>query len=181
MNEADLESRPCRRFTILDGMILVAASAVWSLGSRPTLRSFLEGWRKLRRQGLSLDSLSDLWQSWVVVYVSVVGGVGILTVAFLFIRLHRPRPALRRLIWQPGMMACTIIVAFIPMLFLVNHRVATPVLWLAMSAGVATAWLAAWSCGRLRPEPGWIDRLGRVLGACWIAFAAYPLFLLSRG
>ena len=171
--------RPCRRFTILDGMVLVAAAAVWLVGVRLTVRSLLDGWDKLRRLGVPPLSRPDMWVMYI--YGTVVAAVGILTVTFLLIRLRKPRPALRRLIWQPGMMACTIISIFIPMLPVVTGRQSAHLLWLLMSMCVAFAWLAAWWCSRLQPEPGWIDRLGRVLGACWIAFGGYPLFLLSQG
>lgn len=172
-------SGTCRRFSILDSMILVAASSVWLLWTRTGLREVLAVWERLRRQGMAPLSRLDMW--WVYVYGAIVGAVGLLTVAFLAIRLRRPRPALRGLIWQPGMMACSIILAYVPLLFAVTGRRAAPTLWLLMSASVAASWTAARLAGRLRPEPGWIDRLGRVLGTCWIVFAAYPLFLLWRG
>ncbi|MDR3639463.1 MAG: hypothetical protein P4L84_37025 [Isosphaeraceae bacterium] len=169
----------CRRFTILDGMVLIVAASVWLLGLRATSRSVAETWERLHQQGLTPISRPDMWV--VHIYGLVVAGVGILTVTFLVIRVRQPRPALRQLIWQPGMMACTIISTLIPMLAVVTGRRSAPVFWLLMSASVASAWLAAWSFGRLRPEPGWIDRLGRVIGICWIVFAGYPLFLLIQG
>lgn len=188
MSAADSSSRPiagpedgppCRRFTILDGMAFVAATAICLLGIRATLGDVSGAWERLRERGLTPLSRPDMWA--VHVYAAVVGSVGILTVTFLVIRLRRPRPTLRQLIRQPGMMACTIIVAYIPMLSLFTSRRSGPLLWLTMSASVAAAWIVTWWCGRLRPEPGWIDRFGRVLGACWIAFAGYPLLLLYRG
>jgi hypothetical protein len=172
------DNPPCRRFTILDGMILIAATAILLLGMRGTLRSVLEAWAKVRSQGFSPLSRPEMWAA--SLYALVVAGVGILTLTFLVIRLRKPRPALGCLIWQPGMLACTTICMFIPLLFVMTGRRSAPSLWLCMSASVALAWLAAWSSGRMRPEAGWIDRLGRVLGVCWIAFAVYPLWLLSQ-
>ncbi|MFO0955968.1 MAG: hypothetical protein U0800_00720 [Isosphaeraceae bacterium] len=41
---------------------------------------------------------------------------------------------------------------------------------------VAAVWLVLALSGRWRPEPSWIDRLGRLVGAAWIACAiAYSL------
>jgi len=36
------------------------------------------------------------------------------------------------------------------------------------AAGVAGAWLILMLAGWWRPEPSWIDRLGRVLGLFWV-------------
>lgn len=44
---------------------------------------------------------------------------------------------------------------------------------------VAVAWIVLALSGHCRPEPTWIDRLGRVLGACWIVVAVL-LSLLSE-
>jgi hypothetical protein len=36
---------------------------------------------------------------------------------------------------------------------------------------VAIAWAVLWRSGNWRPEPTWIDRLGRALGVIWIGSA----------
>jgi hypothetical protein len=36
---------------------------------------------------------------------------------------------------------------------------------------IAVAWAILWRSGSWRPEPTWIDRLGRFLGICWIGSA----------
>jgi hypothetical protein len=36
---------------------------------------------------------------------------------------------------------------------------------------IAGAWLSLWLSGRWRPEPTWVDRLGRALGWLWLSFA----------
>ena len=40
---------------------------------------------------------------------------------------------------------------------------------LAVGPAVAAAWMVQALAGRWRPERSWVDRLGRVLGAYWIA------------
>jgi hypothetical protein len=37
-----------------------------------------------------------------------------------------------------------------------------------VGAAVLLLWLVVWASGRCRPEPSWVDRSGRVLGAIWI-------------
>ena len=37
------------------------------------------------------------------------------------------------------------------------------------AAAVIGGWLGLRLAGRWRPDPGWIDRLGRILGWTWIA------------
>ena len=41
----------------------------------------------------------------------------------------------------------------------------------SVGIAVAVAWVVQWAGGRWHPEPSWIDRAGRVLGAYWIALA----------
>jgi hypothetical protein len=39
-----------------------------------------------------------------------------------------------------------------------------------IGSAVAVTWLILWFGGGWRPEPTWIDRLGRFLGAFWVVF-----------
>ena len=41
----------------------------------------------------------------------------------------------------------------------------------SVGIAVVVAWGIQWAGGRCRPEPSWIDRAGRLLGAYWIALA----------
>jgi hypothetical protein len=87
---------PVRKFSILDAMILVAASA---LG--------LALIRFLYATGRYL-SMGRPWYAFVAQY-TVEATVPFLitwTLAFLVLRLRQPRPRLRRLLRQPGMVAC---------------------------------------------------------------------------
>lgn len=40
-----------------------------------------------------------------------------------------------------------------------------------VGAAVLLLWLVTWASGRCRPEPSWVDRSGRVLGALWVCTA----------
>jgi hypothetical protein len=48
-------------------------------------------------------------------------------------------------------------------------------------AAILLIWLVTWAGGRCRPEPSWVDRAGRVLGAIWVCTAlfAVPAMYLS--
>jgi hypothetical protein len=37
-----------------------------------------------------------------------------------------------------------------------------------VGSAVAVVWIVSWLSGIWRPEPSWIDRAGRILGAFWI-------------
>ncbi len=77
-----------RRLTLLDVMILVAASALAALLVRPVLAGPLR-----------------TYPSWSTYLAVAIGGLVAWTPAVLFLRLRRPRPNLRRLTSQPGFAA----------------------------------------------------------------------------
>ena len=117
-----------------------------------------------------------------------------LNVAWIPIRLRRPRPRWRLLLRQPG---------FVGSLAMVSALISTAVIWVclqvpgwlgsrivarsllgfryavgfhaydmavvAIGHAVLAAWLLHASAGRWRAEPSWVDRAGRALGLTWIA------------
>lgn len=174
-----MAATPPRKFTILDGMILVAAIAcgfaLWravqeSLGG---LWVFMgESWLRRNTRGLSWAATPFLM---------------ILAPAVLAMRLRRPRPRWIRLARQPGMVACC--AALVPIAvslarfarggaiqgreelnpmslfgpgFYLQYRGYDTGLW------VLGAWLALALSGRRRAERSWIDRLGRIVGIGWL-------------
>lgn len=183
-------TRVRRRFTIADGMILVAASAVGLLLVREYAASLHIVYRRA--------SASRLLE--VVEGVSeCLAAAGM--VALIPIRLQRPRPGLRRLARQPGFAACCALAAvlalgFLQGLVLVLFRDVQKAwggtwpfqqLWEIGVAfrgpfAVAGAWLVLLLSGRWRAEPSWVDRLGRFLGMVWLVwplvYAAEPWLLL---
>jgi hypothetical protein len=46
-----------------------------------------------------------------------------------------------------------------------------------VGAAVLLLWLVVWASGRCRPEPSWIDRSGRVLGAVWMCGSLLEIFV----
>jgi hypothetical protein len=88
---------------------------------------------------------------------------------------------MRRLMCQPGMAAaCAVAVVTLADairwgLYIVETWPASRILtryWRGsaehLGPAVAGVWLALWISGRWRPEPGWIDRFGRLLGGFWV-------------
>ena len=169
----------CRRFTLADAMILVAATAVGVAVARAYY---------VARMGV----VAEFWAPPISMYFGYATPLLISwSVALLVIRLRRPRPRPRRIFRQPGTVACCA-VAFVV--------VARPVFMIADGViglisrdpnpfglvnlhnflyffagdglGVAAAWMALAIAGCWKPEAEWIDRTGRALGACWIALWA---------
>jgi hypothetical protein len=155
--------RRCRRLTILDVMILVAGSALGFALAR-TLVSDSTSLRILLSRPAPFFLLG-------------------LTLAYLPIRLKQPRPPLRRLIVQPGMAACLAV-----SIVVVIDAISWGIFWARLKSGDATnmvarfwrlshehpgpavlaVWLGLILSRRWRPEPGWIDRFGRLIGVLWL-------------
>jgi hypothetical protein len=183
-----MSPRSPRKFTILDGMILVAAVACGFALRRLTTGIF---------NGGVFESLNWLGRNAIEPMRAAMPFLATLTPAVLLIRLRRPRPALWRLARQPGMAACCAAILSMPPTLLALARENRAVVegesevfppdWVARiflleeGAVMAGLWvLAAWAAlmlgGRRRPERGWIDRLGRVVGLGWLlALAVHVL------
>jgi hypothetical protein len=162
-----------RRFTLVDGMILVAATAGGlALTRTPLAEGFWESF--LGEPELHLVG---------VIHAVLLLGLPLLlmwTFALVVVRLRHPRPRFRRLASQPGFVACVAAasamtlctLSMIPLLAWSNAfsyeqislRSYTPEAGFA----VAGAWLSLALGRRWRAEPGWIDRTGRGLGVTWI-------------
>ncbi len=106
------------------------------------------------------------------------------TPIFFILRLRRPRPSWRPLLVQPGMVAA---LAMVFGLFWVTGLVhilmpgqidAMTGPWIVIGGTVALAWVILALFRRWKAEPGWLDRLGRLLGAMAIgnAFLGWLVF-----
>jgi hypothetical protein len=108
------------------------------------------------------------------------------TVAFLAIRVRRPRPALRWCLREPGMVGCcaasvgllvnalrvlVLAIAYSPDPSVDHFRGGNAIKAYAEQAGFAVigSWVALALVRRWKPRPCWIDRIGRILGLLWIA------------
>ncbi len=114
----------------------------------------------------------------------------------LVLRLRRPRPTFRRLTCQPGAVACFAVPTWVLLDVadsliqegLRGDRIAGRSLglwiWYLLEPPSAVCvfvvpivWGLLVSGRRWRPEPGWIDRTGRVLGWSWLLWGAVWSFL----
>ena len=178
--------RADRRFTLMDGMILVAASAVAFVLVRPILAGDL----------LRLPA----WGRYLAI---LIAGLVTWTPTALYLKLRPPRPTWLRLSRQPDFVAgvaassllalCGLAIALLTLIRVVRSgaaarvragvgiRVAAPppsdpYWWLGVVAhfgeligpAVIAAWAVLVASGRHRPSRGWLDLLGRGLGIAWI-------------
>jgi hypothetical protein len=176
-----------RGMSILDGMILIGGTAIGFaairlgdvtpyLGQYPTWSSALMAFTNITSWLSTLAPVVALW-----------------SLSFILLRLRQPRPRRRRLFDQPGFVASVATAAGLVFMgwllfpaLLGNQPGAlwngqayvldawgTTVVFSIMGCGgaVASSWMILAIGGRWRPEPGWIDRIGRGLGAYWIAMS----------
>lgn len=167
-----------RRFTLQDLMIFVAVTALAFAAARlawgVTIQVFRGDSRNQER------AFPDAFG-----WFALVESVGLIP---LFLR--RPRPPIRRLARQPGMVASVAVASAFGFLAVSEVAVAvgawslsrpgfldTPhVLWhlsspLVIGPAVAACWLSQVLSRGWRPESNWPDRLGRFWGVVWIALA----------
>lgn len=183
-----------RPFTLLDGMIGVAASA----GGLGLIR-FLH-------LGVDREFLRKIWSepdwffhSWAVpqlnLHAFLISAVAasISTPTVLIYRLRRPRPAWRRLAGQPGMAAMlAVLIAWMTTLSLwfavrsfepadsLGDEFVAIILGLAAvlsGSGVASRWGVLLLSRRWAGERSWIDRMGRLVGAGWLVLGLWAICL----
>jgi hypothetical protein len=154
-------SEPVRKVDRVDLVILAAALAL-GLGL---------GWRIERHEPRRPLGIYELYQHGIDYAVPCLGASSF---ALLVLRLRPPRPRLLALLKQPGTIACVVAAPWqIECALLVRSSPSFLFMCLAVTLGelVLVAWLVARWQRFWEPEPGWIDRAGRVLGACWIGLA----------
>lgn len=172
-----------RRFTLLDIAILVAASAC-GLAVVGWLNSLIKG----QDAGNILGYLVRLYvsrqfgEAGTIAVMLALPMMAAWTMALIPLRLIRPRPRFRRLACQPGWMACCAVVLALGIAAAISGAVlaiqgraqalslleGSPVLTLAFGPAVLASWMALILGRRWRPEPSWVDRLGRILGVVWV-------------
>ena len=195
IERADESSRlaKSRPFGISDAMILTAGVAFALAASNHLFALLADMVGRLyqacsahagdlpTRPGTFWDFVRDpgrntLWYAFQIGFAGIVG----FTPAWIVVRLRSPRPSRLALLGQPGL------VAALAMVFGFFWGTGALMIWLpdrfdgitampsAMGGAVALAWMGLVVVRRWRPEPGWIDRLGRSLGWLAIGLAAMP-------
>jgi hypothetical protein len=192
------EAAARRKFGLLDAMILVVAAALSLFWLRERSRMVFEL--------ISFDAGHSPRYSTLM---TARGGLELvvpilapLTCASIVLRSRPPRPSRRRVLCQPGLVAC--LAASMVFVFHLAKRIAAMAAWGLVSlsnpssgnyffgpspyddnelgeaaafAGVAVlgAWLTLAVGRRWRPEASWVDRLGRLLGLAWIATIPFEI------
>jgi hypothetical protein len=184
-----LRIQPRQRFRLFDAMALVAGFAL-GLG---LLRGLSPNQFLLQYDPVGPMSrdwgrpwTSREWVFWALQttqnrFYYLMPLLATLSVTVLIICQRPPRPRLARLMRQPGIVAMvaasTMPGVWAPILANLESRkgldlTSTQYLYMNMTTSVATAVASVWITlligGRWRADPGWCDRLGRVLGIFWI-------------
>lgn len=176
------------RFTISDGMAMVAAAAVGVALSRSYYGDVIS---VARIQGRRLD-----YRAWV--YLTTLVALPF-AAALAWCRLRRPFRPTRRLAREPGSVALLAVTVSVIAVVLNEVLMWTlpgppgtrfigmswrpligPAGMLATVTGpaICAAWSLQWLAGYWRPRSGWIDRAGRVLGITYIVFFLLRSWLL---
>ena len=170
------KAMPCRPFALLDALFLVGAAAVGFAGCRAEETRYSEWYYRVQMFFGFFLALA----SWLV----------------LILRLRRPRPSIRLIARQPGAVACFGVAAVQLVQFAESLASSSavgemgfvsgvgPAIWTffsgfdsSLAAVVPISWALLVANRRWRPEPGWIDRSGRLLGWTWIAWmVVWPIF-----
>jgi hypothetical protein len=190
------ERAACRRFTLADALILIAGLAiVLSMGThllRFSAESFVGIFHTIAANRV------DLWESWprfwralrepvitTIWYGSQFFGTMLfgMTPIFFVLRLRRPRPRWRALLVQPGMVAGLAMVfglfwvLGLVQIMLPNRLDSIHGPGLVIGGTVAAFWLILLLCRKWNAEQGWVDRLGRILGAMAIGTSLLGLVI----
>jgi hypothetical protein len=203
-----MRTEPSRKFTLFDGMVFVAATAV-AFASYPRspleyFPAFLEQIREAWSRNPSLHgSLFSFLVTLEYIFWLPQMVLAFWTLALVGLRLLPPRPRLRRLARQPGTIAsCVassvllIVEISLALILLATLRTNSPQqhIWFYVMSGdgfrvmtakvgfaVAAAWLTLALSGRWRAEPDWVDRMGRFMGAFWIGLIPFYNWVITRG
>jgi hypothetical protein len=194
---SSVQAEPIRiRFRLLDGMILVAATAAafglsrWTAseaeGMIPWAEAPSESWEALRLAVAATPGTRDLLTllGFQVCYPLAVLAVPFLitwTIALIPVCLVGSRPRRRYLLSQPGIIAAFVsivailfsglqIIAFV--LALPTESNYMPLLVARVprfaSVAISSSWITLLIVRHWHADKNWADRLGRVLGVLWV-------------
>jgi hypothetical protein len=198
VNEPGCATEPvrCRKFGLFDAMILIAGTALCLAAGAPLFGLLADAaghlWASaVVYRGVVLanpmafwrgthDHLrNSLWYGFQVTETFLVG----LWPTFFVLRLRRPRPPLRALLRQPGTVA-GLAMAFglfwgtgcLLLLFpdKVDSMTAAAI---AVGGTVAVSWVILALSREWQSGPGWVDRLGQLLGCAAIGTALLGLIV----
>jgi hypothetical protein len=191
-----------RRFTLLDAVVLIAATALALRLCQDVMAGQTEDFRTPWEIVADMKARGFLFAPVQILYWSQIAAPFLVCWNLVLVPLHLvpPRPRLRSLARRPGLIAGLATTATLAIVGSGGLLLALPSLWgakldsdslghaiyptsfRAMLSGmfadgvaIASAWIVMAIGGRRRPEPIWIDRLGRALG--WTTILLTPLYL----
>ncbi len=166
----------CRKFKLIDAMILIAAAAGWMAMSRGSWSYLHEVWIA-RRNGIPLYVYAG------IVNAVLIRAVMMLAVAYVAIRLLPPRLPESDLICQPGMLSLGFLAGLFFLYTVLAQLGLLGAAWTDLSTTIALglSWSAACWFYRSRAQPGWIEGLGRSFGVSLVVYTAnhYTMSLLN--
>ena len=167
-----MQPLPARRFTLLDAIILIAATvagieihrAVWP--TEPPLGPVRNLGSLIQRVVFWSAPPAAMW-----------------TAATLVLQLRSPRPRLRRLLGRPGVAVCCAVSSALVLgaaligcamranqnsFFSTTELIAVYGTPLMAGSAAAAAWVLSLLSWGYRPAADWLDRLGRLMGLYWM-------------
>jgi hypothetical protein len=158
-----------RTFTLFDAIVLTAALAA-GLGVA----------RIARFEGMPFGRFTRAYPPRFEIANALKAAsacAALLSMASLYLRLRAPRPRFWELARQPGAVGCVVadlsIAWFGLMYVMVGPKPDLSSILLggpfAIAMSIGCAWFVIWFDGCWKPEPSWIDRLGRGLCIGWLA------------
>jgi hypothetical protein len=196
-----------RRFTLIDAMVLVAATTVSLAALRCCFGDLSEVAAECREWIAAVLEHPPGWRAWTWFVCSLDElTVRLLapfcwawTVALLVVYLRQPRPRMRRLARQPGAVASfsaalILIPAAIGLLYVALARriefdsqqwervLGGSFIIIPMAEGLVAlgSWATLLFSRRWRAEASWIDRSGRALGFYWISAIGQALWVVIQ-
>jgi hypothetical protein len=194
MEGTSMSPNRSRRMSLLEAILMVGSAAVGFGLFELSHRTLFKGLIWIADSGFpNIQSWSTLEALVTCSDITVFLLPVIIPWTFLLIllRMRSPRPSWRRIWRQPGMAACLVAVfawlwTAVALLLAMNvehiaraRRVITPADWaqkylsdevfMYVGLAVAAVWVVQYSSGRWRRSADWIDMLGRVVGALWVA------------
>jgi hypothetical protein len=178
-----------RKFTALDATALLSATAFaalpvgWIL--TPLSLRLKQGYSgEFRWEPAYIDSVVHFALADRALGRAMMNGLPPAVMTFLFayaftllaLRLVSPRPPVAELLRQPGLWASAGLVLGVALMLTLRYF--QPAIF---PASVALAWLGLTLSGRWRAERSWIDRSGRIIGACWLALLPPCLYFAWTG
>jgi hypothetical protein len=179
--------------TMLDAVLLVGSAAIGMGGFQLVRRGLFQGWT------INNPQIPDVrtWTTWQLIVTCtdisafLIPLIGPWTLLLIVLRFRPPRPSWRKIRRQPGMVAClavhfgwcwsilALILAVDAKYVARQTRFPMPTEWaqkflsdevfMYVGLSVAIAWAVQYVTGQWRRSADWIDRMGRMMGVCWIA------------